>query len=128
WTVAACSGSVRPFPSCMSTFGRSITYSPHRLEHRCGSKRASADVHVTRRIGPSFRTFQQSTRWCRAVSHAWRPAIGRFTIMTMQPESLEVLEKADVPPVQARAIVCAIEIDIAGATDTLATKHDLLFL
>jgi predicted nucleic acid-binding Zn-ribbon protein len=44
----------------------------------------------------------------------------------MQAESLEVLEKADVAPVQARAIVRAIEIEIAGAKDTLATKHDLL--
>ena len=44
----------------------------------------------------------------------------------MQAESLEVLEKADVAPLQARAIVRAIEIEIAGAKDTLATKHDLL--
>ena len=46
----------------------------------------------------------------------------------MQAESLEVLEKADVPPGQARAIVRAIEIELAGAKDTLATKHDLLLL
>src|SRR5690606_36989803 len=46
----------------------------------------------------------------------------------MQPESLEVLEQADVPPVQARAIVRAIEIELAGSKDTLATKHDLLLL
>ena len=45
--------------------------------------------------------------------------------MTMQAESLEVLEKASVAPAQARAIVRAIEIEIAGATDTLATKRDL---
>ena len=44
----------------------------------------------------------------------------------MQAESLEVLEKADVAPAQARAIVRAIEIEIAGATDTLATKRDVL--
>jgi hypothetical protein len=44
----------------------------------------------------------------------------------MQPESLEVLEKADVAPAQARAIVRAIEIEIAGASDTLATKRDVL--
>ncbi len=43
----------------------------------------------------------------------------------MQAESLEVLEKASVAPAQARAIVRAIEIEIAGAKDTLATKHDL---
>ena len=47
-------------------------------------------------------------------------------IMPMQAESLEVLEKADVAPAQARAIVRAIEIEIAGAKDTLATKHDLV--
>jgi hypothetical protein len=49
-------------------------------------------------------------------------------IMAMQVESLEVLEKADVPSAQARAIVRAIEIELAGAKDTLATKHDLLLL
>jgi hypothetical protein len=48
--------------------------------------------------------------------------------MPMQAESLEVLENADVPPAQARAIVRAIEIEIGGAKDTLATKHDLLLL
>ena len=46
----------------------------------------------------------------------------------MQAESLEVLEKADVAPAQARAIVRAIEIEIAGAADTLATKADLAAL
>jgi uncharacterized membrane protein len=46
----------------------------------------------------------------------------------MQAESLEILEKADLPSGQARAIVRAIEIEIAGAKDTLATKHDILML
>ena len=45
--------------------------------------------------------------------------------MPMQIESLEVLEKANVAPAHARAIVRAIEIEIAGAKDTLATKGDL---
>jgi hypothetical protein len=49
-------------------------------------------------------------------------------IMPMQAESLEVLEKAALPAAQARAIVRAIEIEIAGAKDTLATKHDVLSL
>jgi hypothetical protein len=48
--------------------------------------------------------------------------------MPMQAESLDVLEKASVAPAQARAIVRAIEIEIAGAKDTLATKHDVLAL
>jgi hypothetical protein len=48
--------------------------------------------------------------------------------MAMQAESLEVLEKASVAPAQARAIVRAIEIEIAGAKDTLATKQDVLGL
>lgn len=43
----------------------------------------------------------------------------------MQAEALEVLEKAEVPPGQARAIVRAIEIEIFGAQHTLATKQDL---
>jgi hypothetical protein len=46
--------------------------------------------------------------------------------MPMQAESLEVLENAAVPPAQARAIVRAIEIELTGARDVLATKHDLL--
>lgn len=45
--------------------------------------------------------------------------------MPMQAESLEILEKADVPPAQARAIVRAIEVEIGGAQHTLATKQDL---
>jgi hypothetical protein len=48
--------------------------------------------------------------------------------MTMQTESLDVLEKASVAPAQARAIVRAIEIEIAGAKDTLATKQDVMGL
>jgi hypothetical protein len=46
----------------------------------------------------------------------------------VQPASLEILEKAAVPAAQARAIVQAIEIEIAGAKDTLATKQDILIL
>ena len=45
--------------------------------------------------------------------------------MAMQVESLEVLENAALPPAQARAIVRAIEIEIAGARDHLSTKQDL---
>ena len=48
--------------------------------------------------------------------------------MPMQAESLEVLEKASVAPAQARAIVRAIEIEIAGAKSGLATKQDLFEL
>ena len=48
--------------------------------------------------------------------------------MAVQAASLEILERANVPPAQARAFVQAIEIEIAGARDTLATKHDLLVL
>jgi DNA anti-recombination protein RmuC len=48
--------------------------------------------------------------------------------MSMQAESLEVLEKANVAPAQARAIVRAIEIELAGARDVLATKADVLAL
>ena len=48
--------------------------------------------------------------------------------MAMQAESLEVLEKASVAPAQARAIVRAIEIEISGAKNTLATRNDLVVL
>ena len=44
----------------------------------------------------------------------------------MQAESLEVLEKASVAPTQARAI--AIEIELVGAPEALATKNDLAVL
>ena len=66
-------------------------------------------------IGPHIRRL--TARFARGLSS-----------MSMQAESLEVLEKADIPPAQARAFVRAIEIEIAGAKDTLATKHDLLAL
>jgi hypothetical protein len=46
----------------------------------------------------------------------------------MRVESLEVLENASVAPAQARAIVRAIEIELAAAKDTLATKHDIVTL
>jgi hypothetical protein len=48
--------------------------------------------------------------------------------LAVQAASLEILEKAALPAAQARAIVQAIEIEIAGAKDTLATKHDLSLL
>jgi hypothetical protein len=48
--------------------------------------------------------------------------------MSMQAESLEVLEKANLSSIQARAIVRAIEIEISGAKDVLATKQDIVIL
>jgi hypothetical protein len=48
--------------------------------------------------------------------------------MSMQAASLEVLEKANLPAPQARAIVQAIEIEIAGAQNVLATKQDIHLL
>ncbi|SRR6266480_127617 len=48
--------------------------------------------------------------------------------MPVQVASLEILEKANVPAPQARAIVQAMEIEIAGAKETLATKQDILIL
>ena len=48
--------------------------------------------------------------------------------MAMQAASLEVLERANVPAPQARAIVQAIEIEIAGAQNVLATKQDIYVL
>ena len=48
--------------------------------------------------------------------------------MAVQAASLEILEKAAVTPAQTRAIVQAIEIEIAGAQDTLATTQDILVL
>ena len=45
--------------------------------------------------------------------------------MAMQAETLDVLEKSDVPPHQARAIARAIEIEIAANQHTLATRQDI---
>ena len=48
--------------------------------------------------------------------------------MAMKIESLEVLEQAEVQPSQARAIVRAIEIETAGAADSLVTKNEIALL
>jgi hypothetical protein len=46
--------------------------------------------------------------------------------MPMHAATLEILEKADLPPKQARAIAQAIEIEVAAGHSTLATRADLL--
>jgi len=48
--------------------------------------------------------------------------------MAVQAASLEILERAEFPAPQARAIVQAIELEISGAKETLATKQDILLL
>ncbi len=45
--------------------------------------------------------------------------------MSMQAATLEILEKADLPPRQARAIAQAIELEMAAGHAALATRHDL---
>jgi len=44
----------------------------------------------------------------------------------MNPETLKLLEGANLPPAQARAIVEAIEGEVVDHKSTLATKTDLL--
>jgi len=44
----------------------------------------------------------------------------------MNPETLKLLERANLPPAQARAIGEAIEVEIVDHKSTLATKTDLL--
>ncbi len=44
---------------------------------------------------------------------------------SMQVESLDILEKANVPLDQARAFVGAMKVEISRAVDTLATRHDM---
>lgn len=46
--------------------------------------------------------------------------------MTMQAATLEILEKADLPPRQARAIAQAIELEVSAGHTALATRQDLL--
>jgi hypothetical protein len=49
----------------------------------------------------------------------------RGKVMAMQAETLDLLEKSDVPSHQARAIARAIEIEIAASHQSLATQADL---
>jgi hypothetical protein len=49
-------------------------------------------------------------------------------VIAMQAATLEILEKADLPPKQARAIAQAIEIEMAAGHGALATRADLLGL
>ena len=49
----------------------------------------------------------------------------RGIVSAVQAATLEILEKANVPPAQARAFAQAIEIELAAQRDTLATKLDL---
>jgi len=42
--------------------------------------------------------------------------------------TLELLENADIPPPQARAIVQALEDEMISGTEHLATRHDLQLL
>ena len=46
--------------------------------------------------------------------------------MAMQAATLEILEKADLPPRQARAIAQAIELELSAGHASLATRQDLL--
>jgi hypothetical protein len=46
--------------------------------------------------------------------------------MPMQAETLEILEKTDLPPRQARAIAQAIELEVSAGHTSLATRQDLL--
>jgi hypothetical protein len=46
--------------------------------------------------------------------------------MAMQAATLEILEKADLPPRQARAIAQAIELEVSAGHTRLVTREDLL--
>jgi hypothetical protein len=46
----------------------------------------------------------------------------------MLAASLEILERAQVPPLQARAIMQAIELELGAQRDVLATKQDMSLL
>ena len=48
--------------------------------------------------------------------------------MAMQAATLDILEKADLPPKQARAIAQAIELEVAAGHSGLVTRADLLGL
>jgi len=44
----------------------------------------------------------------------------------MQAETLDILERAEFPSVQARAIARAIDVEVAASRQTLATRADLV--
>lgn len=48
--------------------------------------------------------------------------------MAMQAATLEILEKADLPPRQARAIAQAIELEVSAGHSALATRADFVGL
>jgi hypothetical protein len=119
--------ATRSGPTALSGSGRFVlirTLPSSQRRRLCAAVDGSAGESAHRR---QFRALAAMPAAFILVSVLGRIALA-LIIMAMQAESLEVLEKADVPSAQARAIVRAIEIELAGAKDTLATKHDLLLL
>lgn len=49
-------------------------------------------------------------------------------MLAMQTTSLEILEKAELPSTQSRAILKVLELEMTAAHETLATKADLHLL
>jgi hypothetical protein len=50
---------------------------------------------------------------------------GLATMGSMRTASLELLEKTQLPPAQARAILQVMELELANRDSALATKSDL---
>jgi hypothetical protein len=55
-------------------------------------------------------------------------AVGCCHYLGMKTSSLEILEKSELPPAQAHAILKVLESEMSTAHETLATKTDLLAL
>jgi hypothetical protein len=72
----------------------------------------------------------------RGLSHGDRlvadatGATGPLAIITheMNTTSLDILERSQLPSVQARAILQAMDLELASKQDVLATRNDVLLL
>ena len=71
------------------------------------------------------RTFRSSGwRWMGSATREEHLA-GLATMGSMRTASLELLEKTQLPPAQARAILQVMDLELANRDSALATKSDL---
>ncbi len=62
------------------------------------------------------------------MTPVWSHLRSLAIMRTMKTSSLEVLERTQLPPAQARAILQVMESELAAHDSSLATKADLLAL
>lgn len=62
------------------------------------------------------------------VDNWWMKTRELAIILEMKTHSLDILEKAELPPAQAHAILKVMELEMASAHESLATKADVMEL